>query len=130
MILYEKRGLGDGSRVGLSRGRVGTAWQPSLPRVGLACLVVGLALRANLACLSYPLPVPPPPLPLKSVLCTLYSVICTPLGQHAVLTLPDTGGASPCREVGLALRANLACLSIPLPVPPPPLPLKSVLCNL
>ena len=55
-----------------------------------------------------------------------------PLGQHAVLTLPDTGGASPCREVGLALRANLACLSIPLPVPPPPLPLKpySVLCNL
>ena len=86
----KKRGLGDGSRVGLSRGRVGTAWQPSLPRVGLACLVVGLALRANLACLSYPLPVPPPPLPLKP-----YSVICNPLGQHAVLTLPKAEAATP-----------------------------------
>ena len=105
MILYAKRGLEGRSRVGLSRGRVGTAWQPSLPRVGLACLVVGLALRANLACLSYPLPVPPPPLPLKpySVICNLYSP------RSARSADPTKGrGSYPCREVGLVLRANLA----------------------
>jgi hypothetical protein len=78
---------------------------------------VGLALRANLACLSYPprsarsadptprricrpsrlsppfLPVPGPPLPLKtspfaSKIRNPHSVLCNPLGQHAVLTLP------------------------------------------
>ena len=49
---------------------------------------VGLALRANLACLSA-----------DSIL----------LGQHAVLTLPEMHSLALYR-VGLALRANLACL--------------------
>jgi hypothetical protein len=49
---------------------------------------VGLALRANLACPS---------------------ADTMQLGQHAVLTLPETHSL-PLYRVGLALRANLACL--------------------
>jgi hypothetical protein len=58
------------------RGRVGTACQPSLPfrLFDAAMYRVGLALRANLACLS-----------LGSM----------QLGQHAVLTLPEANGADP-----------------------------------
>ena len=73
MILYEKRGLGGRSRVGLSCGRVGTAWQPSLPFLSSSVSRSPFAFKIR----------------------TLYSVICTPLGQHAVLTLPKAEAATP-----------------------------------
>ena len=90
----------------LYRGRVGTACQPSLPLCPFdASMYRG---RVGTAC--------QPSLPFVSM----------KLGQHAVLTLPETDGipvplyrgnvfvhrlSLACIEVGLALRANLAGLS-------------------
>ena len=83
----------DGIPVHLYRGNV------FLHRVSLACIEVGLALRANLACLSF---------------------VSMQLGQHAVLTLPETDGTDPAQDTLTPTtlhRANLQGVRPKAPAP-------------
>ncbi len=109
-------GLGDGSRVGLSRGRVGTACQPSLPGGdGLACLEVGA--RFHLVLPNKEGAAKPRPYPIKEIAVGGWRIgngsasgrVGTAC-QASCLLWRDAVQTLPCLVVGLALRANLGCL--------------------